>query len=636
MKRAIAISLILLTSGILVGGVGTYLVHLAISGKDASNVSQTEVERTSTASSLSANDTDDDAQENIFSSDGQSSYVLTDPSLQNNTFQSKLEVYTYVSGLSAQQVFYELQRSVRHSNEVARRVLGELQTALLERLVFFDPVAAKEFALVQDNLDTVLLAPDSWSSFQNSSLSTDFETAVMPLVQGVFKEWALSDLDAAIRNAKSLNDDARTNALVGILASLSGESLGTYRTIAKQLGHEKQGFDSYVLSYHTTSVDDPKESWKKLIDLINPDSYEQRQVLVNIAVQWYEQDGIGVIEDINAGSLDESVKSTVVDAVLSAAAKANPQEAFQYAQTLPIDGYIWGPVREVIRTWASTDPQAAYQAATSIEQSSQREMLQGTVVNIWASNDPYYVLENSDSFPIQIRDEGISNAIEEIAQSSPQEAAELALEQGDGFMGALNFMLPTSVMLHWVRQDVEAAENWVFNGPVSEEKQDNWARAFVSNLAHSDPRRAFELALEQPKAEGGFAAWLPPLEVQVFGQIVVSDLDLAIELLPKIPAGESRSGAYSSVGNQYIIKGNSDKAINLGLQLPSEEQESYFQDIKYTWSNIDPAGLVESIKSLPTPELRTSLAQELSSGWLKENFTDAQLDELKQYLDESE
>ncbi|MCY3541838.1 MAG: hypothetical protein OXH31_08050 [Gammaproteobacteria bacterium] len=631
MKKAIAISVILLTSGIVIGGGGTYLVHLATSAKDASMQSPTVVERSSTGELANVND-DDGKQEKMLPSDGQIPEVLRDSSLQNDTFQSKLEVYTYVSSLSEQQVSDELQRSMSLSNEASRRVLGELQIALLERLVFFNPVAAKEFALEQEELDAEFLTLDSWNSFQNSSPTTDTETVVMPLVQGVFKEWALSDLDTAINNAKSLNEDAKNNALVGILASLSGESLATYRKIAKQLGHEKQGFDSYVMSYHAASVDDPKDSWAKVINLIDADSYEQHQVLANIAVQWYEQDGIGVIEDINAGSLDESVKSSVVDAVLIAAAKVNPQEAFQYAQTLPSDGYFSRPMREVIRIWASTDPQAAFQAATSTAQSSQREYLQGTVLTVWASNDPYYVLENSETFPMQIRDEGIANAIEKIAQSSPQEAAELALEQGDGFMGALNFMLPTSVMLNWVRQDVEAAENWVFNGPIGEEKRDNWTRAFVSNLVHSDPRRAFELALEQPKAEGGLAAWLPALEVQIFDQIVYSDLDLAIELLPKVPEGESRASAYSSVAREYINLGNSDKAINLGLQLSSDEQANYFQNIAYTWSSIDPAGLVESFKNIPTPELRSSLAQEFTSGWMKENFTDAQLDVLKQYL----
>lgn len=628
MKRTIAISLILLTSGIVVGGGGTYLVHLATSTKDSSTLSLGDGERTT-----NENVVDD---QRSFPNDSQSSFALNDPSLQHNAFQTKFEVYSYVSGLSEQQVSNELHRSISLSNETRRSVLGELQTALLERLVFLNPVAAKEFALSQNDLDSDLLVLDSWSWLQQSSPITDANMVLMPVVQGVFMEWALTDLDTAIDNAKSLNEDARKNALAGILATLSNEPLATHRAIAKQLGHEKQGFDSFVMSYRTASVDNPKATWEQVINLIDPDDYDQHQVLTNIAEQWYEQDGLSVIEEINAGTLDESGKSAVVDAILSVAATVNPQEAFQYAQTLPSDGYYSGPLRSVIHSWASSDPQAAYEAATSIQQSSQRESLQSTVARIWASNEPYYVLENLDIFTLQISDEAVSSAIEKIAETSPQEAAELALEQGDGFMGSLNFMLPSTVLTLWVRQDVEAAENWVFNGPVSEDKRDNWVRAFVTGLVVSDPRRAFELALEQPKSEGGIAAFLPPLSVQIFGSIVYRDFDLAIELLPKLPEGESRSEAYASVGNEYIDLGNSDKAINLGLQLPSDEQANYFQSIAYTWSSIDPAGLVESIKNLPTPELRSSLAQRVSNSWMEENFTDDQLEELKQYLNESE
>lgn len=625
MKRTFAVSVILLTSGIVIGGGGTYVLHLATSIKDSSNLSPGVNEP-------KTNENIGDGQPSL-PNDSQSSFVLN---LQSNAFQTKFEVYSYVSGLSEQQVSNELQRSINLSNETPRRVLGELQTALLERLVVLNPVAAKEFALSQNDVDSDLLVPDSWSWLQQSSQITDADMVLMPLVQGVFMEWALTDLDTAIDNARSLNEDARKNALAGILATQSGEPLATHRAIAKQLGHEKQGFDSFVMSYRTASVDDPKAIWEQVINLIDPDDYDQHQVLANIAEQWYEHDGLSVIEEINAGTLNESGKSAAVDAILSVAATVNPQEAFHYAQTLPSDGYFSGPLRSVIHSWASSDPQAAYEAATSIQQSSQRESLQRTVARIWGSNEPYYVLENSDIFALQISDEAVSSALAKIAESSPQEAAELALEQGDGFMGSLNFLLPTTVLTQWVRLDAEAAENWVFNGPVSEDKRDNWVRAFITSLVVSDPRRAFELALEQPKAEGGIAAFLPPLSVQIFGSIVYSDFDLAIELLPKLPEGDSRSESYASVGNKYIDLGSFDKAMNLGLQLPSDEQANYFQSIAYTWSSVDPAGLVESIKDLPTPELRSSLAQELSSGWMKQNFTDDQLDELKQYLSESE
>ena len=627
MKRTIVNSLILLISGIVIGGVGTYLVHLA-------NAHQRWPVHGDTIDQIDPREqyTSDETQEKKLLTVSQLDDLLRDSSLRNNTFQSKLEVYTYVSGLSEQQVSDELQRSLSNSDEFSRRVLGELQIALLERLVFLNPLAAKEFALLHGDIDSELLVVDSWSWLQSFFPSTDTDLVLLPLVQVVFMEWALSDRNAAIDSAKSLNEDAKKKVLVGILATLSGEPLATYRTIAKQLGYEKQGFDSYVMSYSTAIVDDPKDIWEKMINLIDPDNYDQHQVLANIAGQWYEKDGINVIEQFNASSLDESAKSAAVAAVLSAATAVNPQEAFQYAQTLPSDGFFFGPLRSVIVPWASSDPQAAFQAATSIQQSSQRERLQRTVSTIWASNEPYQVLENLDIFPQQIRDDAVSNALEKIAESSPQEAAELALEQGDGFMGSLNFMLPGTVMVQWVKQDVEAAENWVFNGPIQEEKRVNWVNAFVSVLVFSDPRRAFELALEQPKAEGGIAAFLPALEVQIFNQIVNSDLDLAIELLPKVPEGESRSSAYSSVATAYINLGDSDKAVNLGLQLPKDEQENYFQNIAYTWASVDPAGLVESIKNLPTPELRASLAKELSSGWMKDNFNEAQLDVLKQYL----
>ena len=62
-------------------------------------------------------------------------------------------------------------------------------------------------------------------------------------------------------------------------------------------------------------------------------------------------------------------------------------------------------------------------------------------------------------------------------------------------MGSLDIMLPTQIMMYWVRQDAAAAENWVFNGPVSEEKRDNWIRAYVSTLVHEDPRRALSFSL---------------------------------------------------------------------------------------------------------------------------------------------
>ena len=97
-----------------------------------------------------------------------------------------------------------------------------------------------------------------------------------------------------------------------------------------------------------------------------------------------------------------------------------------------------------------------------------------------------------------------------------------------------------------------------------------------------------------------------------------------------------RARAYTHIGDRYIEAGHSTKALNLGLKLPTEEQAKYFQSISYSWVRIDPEGIVESIEKIPTAEIRSSLALSMVSLWASENFTEEQLEVLKQYLSDSD
>ena len=196
--------------------------------------------------------------------------------------------------------------------------------------------------------------------------------------------------------------------------------------------------------------------------------------------------------------------------------------------------------------------------------------------------------------------------------------------------------VPTYILQHWVDQDTEAAIQWVLNGPVSEDNRYSWVSALVTNLVNTDPRRAFDIALQQPISERMGGMYTPALEAQILGQIVYQDFDLAVELLPKVREGSSRAQAYTSVGNQYINLGQSSKAVDIGHKLTANEQTQYFQSIAYTWATIDAGGLVESFKNLPTAEIRANLAQTLTSQWMKDNFTEAQLEVLQSYVSDSD
>lgn len=126
------------------------------------------------------------------------------------------------------------------------------------------------------------------------------------------------------------------------------------------------------------------------------------------------------------------------------------------------------------------------------------------------------------------------------------------------------------------------------------------------------------------------------LEAEVISRIANQNLDLAVELLPQVREGITKTRAYTSVGNRYIDGGHSTEALELGIKLPNDDQASYYQSIAFSWVRIDPAGFVESLELLPTEEIRSKIAASLSSQWARDIFTDEQFDTLKQYLSDSD
>ena len=635
MKKSLATSLLLVSVGILLGGGGTYFAHVSTT----TNNDNTSIESLTVSDSSGLEETVPTVVETIngqtprSSNNNQVVATLDDPALQSNSFQRKLAVYSYVADLSDQQVLNELQGTLGTSPKHSGRVLQELQSALVERLAVLNPTAAMDFAIEQRDIGEHSSSLSSWNVhlyIAPGNSSTD-----LPFVQSVFKEWALSDRSGAIKQAKTLKADDKSNALAGILSTLIGESVRTYRAIAGELGDEDQGIESYVMSFNSRQVDDPKAVWDEIVTLIKPGSHNHFPALENVARQWYQQVGMSMLDELNSYSLDEASKARTVQVVLWLAAKENPDQAFKYALSMPRQGIYSQPLYNVVNTWSESDPQAAYQAVTGIEQSGLRENLQRRIISVWAMNEPYYFLENVEDFPPQMRDLGSSSALESIARTSPQEAAEIALNHEAGTVGGLTYV-PSQIMWHWVEQDVEGAVNWVVNGPVSEEKSYTWVSALTNSLVRIDARRAFDLALKQPINEGMTGMYMPALEAQIIGQIVMQDFDLAVELLPKVREGRSRSQAYSSVGNRYLNLGQSSKAVDLGQKLSADEQVRYFQSIAFTWARVDPSGLIESFKSLPTAELRSNIARSLSSQWMKESFTEGQLEVLKQYISDSD
>ena len=502
-----------------------------------------------------------------------------------------------------------------------------LRRALIERLAVVDPKAASSYVVGQ--LEPV--SNQSELMHLQRYLNVDQDTS-MPMVQTVFRDWATTDLQSAIDSAKKLAVDTKNNALIGILKALSGQSLSSYRKVAKELGDEERGIDAYILSFATNRVNDPRAAWQEVIALFKPNHSNHTRALRNIARQWYEHIGFGVLDNVNISNLDKNVKSELIVHLLEHAVADKPNQAFQYSLAVPSENRESSATDRVVKTWAESDPKAAFQAASSIEKSGDREYFQRRVASIWALNEPREVIDHMEDFPPNIREYVIDDAISGIARVSPKEAAELAVIHGSG---GPNDFLPSFVIGIWMETDLEAALNWVYSAALDEDKQYTWVSAITSNLVESDPRRAFDIAVKQEIPDInllGMEMYETGLEAEVIWAITDEDLDLAVELLPKVREGKTRTSAYRAIGQRYIELGDSKKAFNLGLHLTEESQAEYFDSISWTWGNIDPAGLIESIEDFPTKEIRSNVASRMTRGSSRNNFTDAQLEILKQYL----
>lgn len=559
---------------------------------------------------------------------GKQNFSLEHAFLQTNLFQRRLSIYIHVTELSQQEVKRALTTKKNNSMNRSPAVAKELQIALVEKLTSFDPAHALEFAI--DHHEKLnFYSP--YSSINSISLS-EREIPVIPVVQNIFADWASYDLKSAISAAKLLRRDTKGNALTGILNSIDGDSFDTRRLIANELGYEHQIVDYVINSIPTGKIDDPQAVWEGVVTLIDANNRTHSQALWRIALQWYEQVGISVLEKIRSSALNETSKSWVIRQLLSEVAVHSPSKALQFALTLPRKSTYSIEISWVVREWARSDPQAAFEAVSLIEKSGERLHFQEKVASTWASQDPSSVLDKLERFTPKVRKVVVNTAIETIARTSPSDAAELVVQFDQNW----DDLLRNKVMRYWVKLDADAAIEWVFVRIKTAESRYDWVGALTSYLVQTDPNRAFNVAVQQQMFEErylGLGRYQLGLEAEVIKRLTRQDIKLAVELLPRVREGKTQIEAYTTVGQFFIKEGATKRAIDLGHQLSNSNQSDYYRVLSEHWVDLDFDGLVDAIPNFPTVEIRrTVVSNLLSSKHYQNRFSSRQRDQLKQFM----
>lgn len=492
------------------------------------------------------------------------------------------------------------------TEDVPRNRQYGIQTAVVQRLAQLNPKRALRLLGEMDS--------DSYPS---------------QYVGSVYQEWAQSNLDDAVAHARTLDNDWKSHAVDAIVHTRKDLSEEVLKSIARDLGNEQIAITAIAQKKIEDAIGDPERAWNELaIEMQN--DMQHMWSISRVATAWVEKSGLSVLDQIHQSLTNAELRQYVMRNVLGNAAQSDPAGAFKFALTIENDQFS-SIIRNVAYTWASSDPQSALAAVSEVEKRALRRELEDYVVSTWASTEPHEVLNHLDSLPEHAQGTATTRAIGQIAHDSHEEAIRLVLglESGDTRTSAAQ-----SVVSAWWFRDSEAALNWVLNEPAIADIQTQLLSGVMHRLVVSDPERAMSVALTIPIEEGENGGWSDMgMEMQVISQLSYSDLDKAIELLPRVRKGPTRFQAYRMVSGALIREGEIDEALNLAQHLPESDRTEFYMSITSAWARSDPEGMLNSMNRLPSKEARSKGVMSLIYyNRSEKKLTNEQIEEARKYL----
>ena len=536
---------------------------------------------------------------------------VTDLTIPLHLFDQKEAITSWIAILDEDKILDWLEQSTQQGWDVSQVFLTEFQKALVQKLSRTKPVKALEFAMER------------------------MEPVRSTLGSAVFFEWASNDLDAAIEYAKTaeiLSELDRYWLLYSILQSQDGLTREQQEEITRELGDESYALTYYFQSLLTDKIDDPKDLWHEIVGLVVQDNSQHIEILEAVANAWIDQEGLEIFDQISASIEDRRTLESVAFGVLYGRADDPKQipDLFEYVFNLH-DDFPWKDftLNSIIGAWTRHDPDAALLRTETLPPSNFRNFMIREVYQEKAKRQPNFILANLDSVPAAHLEYTAQTAVRTLATKSPTEAVGFVMQIEDA---EFQQELATTLVYAWIRSDLNAAKDWVLSLPADTPLRDELLEPLSNSLIDTDPQLAFDLALQQSLNQQANN----PLghEVSVLGRIASTDIELAMELLPKVREG-SRSAANRRIAGALVGQGDSARALSLINELSDSEQLEHYQESLWSWIETDPKGLIKNVNLVESDEVRAQVAVMITSMNVHNNaYTTEELKSLERFISE--
>ena len=459
----------------------------------------------------------------------------------------------------------------------------------------------------------------------------------MRAVTNVFREWAHSNLNEAVSRARTLDPIPRGLALGAIVHTRMDLAESTLRTIARDLGAEHVATSAIVQRRIDRAIEDPENAWNEWAINLQEDM-ANTETIARIGKAWVEKSGLSVLDQIYQSLTYTETRQRVIRIVLERVAQSDPAGAFNFALTIENDRHH-SIVRELAGIWADSDPRSALTAIAGIESVSVRNAAADVVIRAWAQSKPREMLEGFDSLPADLQEKVAKAALSTLTKEHPEEAAQLVAA-----MESSSFKTTSakSVVSVWSLSDHHAALEWILNEPGVEEIRSTLLFSILSRLLEVDPLLATTTVLDRIKEEkekeiGRLEMMKEERELMSSSSSDDTNLELAIDLLPRVQKGLTRLDAFKEIAEELIRNDEIDRAFSLARQVADSDEQYFHIALAVAWAETDHEGLLNSINRFQSRAVRSRVAfMLLDNSSYREGLSDEQVENAKKYLSEED
>ena len=481
----------------------------------------------------------------------------------------------------------------------------------------------------------------------------------------VFQEWASTDLDSARKHASTLEPYFLRQIAYGAMLEVN-ENLTTSETqqIARHLELTYVAMQDVVNVHDISATKNHEEIWNAT--LTSNHRYRLKySLLVRLAQRQVEADGLRAIEEIGKSLTNWRTRKGVLRESIKWAARSDPKATFEFAlgSFRETDSYL---VMDALEQWVQCEPENALSAISSLQTSRLQKELYSKVVASWSDYAPRELLRNLELLPENLRVSAQRTAFSKIRDLSAQEVTQLVAELPNHNQ---SYFIRT-ILSNWKEYAFEEAFDWVmsyvelshlshtsrvvgslitkenFSLPDGYVSPGFWSYGhrvgntlidtMLSGLSVINAELVFERILDQSLDEDEVG-----LEADVVMHLVYSDVEAAIDLLPRIRNEKTRNAAIHRVGGRLGLDGRLEVAGKIGSRLPKLQRSSFYDSVVRVRfdlvGNSVGESVVETVAKIQSPELRSRAALwAIESRKARKNLSPSDEASLREYLTEED